>query len=71
VLHVDGLLGALLLSFDQGGGTGSAHPVIDDEGPVLFVDEVEGIRCDVQAPGVPAAPLLVYPNLHISPLRAT
>jgi hypothetical protein len=64
--ELDRLFGALLLRFDQRRDVGATNSVIDDDGAILFVDEVEGVGRDVKAPGVSSAPLLIYPDLHLS-----
>jgi hypothetical protein len=64
--EVDRLLGALLLRFDQRRNVGATDSVVDDDGAILFVDEVEGVGRDVKAPGVSSAPLLIYLDLHLS-----
>jgi hypothetical protein len=64
--EVDRLLGALLLRFDQRRNVGATDSVVDDDGAILLVDEIEGIRGDVKAPGMPSAPLLIYLDLHSS-----
>ena len=69
--EVDRLLGALLLRFDQRRDVGATDSVVDDDGAILLVDEVEGVWGDVQAPGVASAPLLINLNLHASPSRRT
>jgi hypothetical protein len=68
VVNFDGdcLLRAFQLRVEQVSHAGAADPVFHDDRPVLFVDEVEGVWCDVQAPGVASAPLLINLDVHLS-----